>query len=411
MDAERTRRPMDRQPIAAVLFLLLLTPRCASAQSPPQSEDRPGYYNNGRFSPTMAIIIVAMISAFFMLGFFSIYLRSCGGDEESLSFRRRGAAARSRRQQQGLSPDVIETFPTMVYSEVKGLKVGKGALECAVCLCEFEDDEELRLLPHCNHVFHPDCIGAWLAAHVTCPVCRANLTEQATDASADPGAPPAVAQEAPAAPAPDHVAIAVDPAVEEEEEERKEAAMELAQIGSQRRAARSRSGRRPASFPRSHSTGHSMIRPVENADRYTLRLPEHIRKEILASRKFSRSASCISFPTPNEGSSRSGRRGRGKPERSIQLGRSGRWPSFLLRNLSIKIPAWATGKKGESEGSGSGSGSVRKGEIDVSGKGTAAYPRALSEGPGASDAFASTATAGDIQSPVGRRRPKSPRPT
>ncbi|XP_074588200.1 E3 ubiquitin-protein ligase ATL6-like [Curcuma longa] len=359
----------------------------------------------------MAIIIVAMISAFFLLGFFSIYLRSCGGDEESLSFRRRAAAGQSRRQQQGLSPGVIETFPTMVYSEVKGLKVGKGALECAVCLCEFEDDEELRLLPHCNHVFHPDCIGAWLAAHITCPVCRANLTEQATDASADPGAPPAVEQEAPAAPgspAPDHVAIAIDPAVEKEDD-RKEAAMELARIGSQRRAARSRSGRPPASFLRSHSTGHSMIRPAED-DRFTLRLPEHIRKEILASRKFSRSASCVSFPTANEGSSRSGRRGRGRPERSIQLGRSGRWPSFLLRNLSIKIPAWATGKRGEGEGSGSRSGSLRRGEIDVSGKGTAAYPRAPSEGPGASDTFASTATAGDIQSPAGRRRPKSPRP-
>lgn len=404
MDTKRTRGQMEQPPVAAVLFLLLLTPRYASAQSPPQSDSRGGYYNNGRFSPTMAVIIVAMISAFFLLGFFSIYLRSCGGDEESLSFRRRAAAGRSRRQQQGLSPDVIETFPTMVYSEVKGLKVGKGALECAVCICEFEDDEELRLLPHCNHVFHPDCIDAWLAAHVTCPVCRANLTEQATVASADPGAPPAVAQEAPA---PDHVAIAVDPAVEEEE--KKEAAVELARIGSQRRAARSRSGRRPASFPRSHSTGHSMIRPVEGADRFTLRLPEHIRKEILASRKFYRSASCISFAPPNEGSSRSGHRGRGRPERNIQLGKSERWPSFLLRNLSIKIPAWATGKRGEGEGSGSGSGSVRKGEIDVSGKGTASYPRALSEGPGGSDAFASTAS--DIESPAGRRRPKSPRPT
>ncbi|KAF9602633.1 hypothetical protein IFM89_030521 [Coptis chinensis] len=63
-----------------------------------------------------------------------------------------------------------------LYSVVKGLKIGKGALECAVCLNEFGNDETLRLLPKCDNVFHPECIDAWLASHTTCPVCRANLT-------------------------------------------------------------------------------------------------------------------------------------------------------------------------------------------------------------------------------------------
>lgn len=44
---------------------------------------------------------------------------------------------------------------------------------------EFEDEQTLRLIPKCNHVFHLECIGAWLDSHVTCPVCRANLVEQA----------------------------------------------------------------------------------------------------------------------------------------------------------------------------------------------------------------------------------------
>lgn len=41
-----------------------------------------------------------------------------------------------------------------MYSKVKGLKVGKGALECAVYFSEFEDDDELHLLPRFSHVFH-----------------------------------------------------------------------------------------------------------------------------------------------------------------------------------------------------------------------------------------------------------------
>uniref|UniRef100_B9I7Y4 Uncharacterized protein n=1 Tax=Populus trichocarpa TaxID=3694 RepID=B9I7Y4_POPTR len=37
-------------------------------------------------------------------------------------------------------------FPTLIYSVVKGLKIGKDALECVVRLNEFEDDETLRLI-------------------------------------------------------------------------------------------------------------------------------------------------------------------------------------------------------------------------------------------------------------------------
>ncbi|KAF9608395.1 hypothetical protein IFM89_009761 [Coptis chinensis] len=67
----------------------------------------------------------------------------------------------------------------------KGLKIGKGALECAVCLNEFGNDETLRLLLKCDRVFHPECIDAWLASHTTCPVCRANLTSDSNHPATD----------------------------------------------------------------------------------------------------------------------------------------------------------------------------------------------------------------------------------
>ncbi|KAG6665768.1 hypothetical protein CIPAW_02G183000 [Carya illinoinensis] len=48
---------------------------------------------------------------------------------------------------------------------------------CAVCLCEFEDDEELTL-PACRHSFHVPCIDMWLYSHSTCPICRSKATPQ-----------------------------------------------------------------------------------------------------------------------------------------------------------------------------------------------------------------------------------------
>ncbi|KAG1366556.1 E3 ubiquitin-protein ligase ATL31 [Cocos nucifera] len=420
--------PGTGHPTATLLLLplLLLTPCCSLAQPSPPSAGGGGDNNNSNnlypgstnFNPSMAIVIVVLISAFFFLGFFSIYIRQCAGDRaESVRFPVRGGGGRSRRQR-GLDSAVLETFPTLVYSEVKGLKIGKGALECAVCLSEFEDDETLRVLPKCSHVFHPDCIDAWLASHVTCPVCRSNLVP-------DPEAPPTDStdlqppsqatvegmesggQRSDAAPATEGTAASADQVVitvDEEvvESERRKEAAELERIVSRKRAMRSRSGRRPvgsgslpARFPRSHSTGHSVLQPGENVDRFTLRLPEHIRREIFASAKFHRSTSCVAFPTAGEGSSRRGYRGGGGEGssrgggRSIRLGRSDRWPSFLVRTLSAKIPAWATGRRGEGEGSvkkGDGEGSTRgkrsavMAPFDCLGGGAAAAPVGKAEG-------------------------------
>lgn len=41
-----------------------------------------------------------------------------------------------------------------------------------VCLGEFEEDKELKVIPGCGHLFHPQCIDAWLVSHGSCPVCR-----------------------------------------------------------------------------------------------------------------------------------------------------------------------------------------------------------------------------------------------
>ncbi|MCO5549865.1 hypothetical protein L7F22_003339 [Adiantum nelumboides] len=46
---------------------------------------------------------------------------------------------------------------------------------CAVCLSEYEEDELLKRLPACSHLFHKECIDMWLFSHSTCPLCRLSL--------------------------------------------------------------------------------------------------------------------------------------------------------------------------------------------------------------------------------------------
>ena len=335
------------------IFILLLP--FAGAQTAPPSDP----YQQQRFSASMAIIIVILVAALFFMGFFSIYIRHCSETRNGGSIRRAAGAALglSRRAARGLDQAVLETFPTFEYSAVKELKIGKGTLECAVCLNEFEDDENLRLIPKCDHVFHQECIDAWLAAHVTCPVCRANLAE--TAGTAEESAPVEAAESA-AEPEREGEAedrseidavrqISLRVADDENDAQQAPVVVKPVQLPQQNRPPRSKSTR-PRKFPRSHSTGHSLIQPGENCERFTLKLPDDVRKQIMK-KALNRSMSLVVLP--RDGSSRQGNRtagegsSRGKHFRRLDLsnrsGKSDRWtfsiaPPFFSRASSLKSP-------------------------------------------------------------------------
>ncbi|KAJ1560058.1 hypothetical protein HK096_010172 [Nowakowskiella sp. JEL0078] len=44
---------------------------------------------------------------------------------------------------------------------------------CSICLEEFNNDDEIRILDVCNHVFHKICVDTWMTERSTkCPNCR-----------------------------------------------------------------------------------------------------------------------------------------------------------------------------------------------------------------------------------------------
>eukprot|EP00741_Cyanophora_paradoxa_P020727 tig00021293_g20007.t1 len=79
----------------------------------------------------------------------------------------------------------IDSLPTLLYRAEGGLEGGllggpwKVDTQCAICLCEYEAGEELRVLP-CRHSFHDACIVPWLQRSTCCPLCKKSLV---------PGAP------------------------------------------------------------------------------------------------------------------------------------------------------------------------------------------------------------------------------
>ncbi|KAL2893137.1 E3 ubiquitin-protein ligase ATL6 [Bienertia sinuspersici] len=255
-----------------ITFISLTNLSFNIAQSSSPSNDS----YNGSPLPNTAIIIVAVI---FIAGITVCYIRhliACVRGYIFAGSHPGGGAGQGRRDPpRGLDPAVIATFPTFTFSDVKlHLSPKTTPLECAICLFEFVDQDLLRLLPTCSHVFHPHCIAPWFSSHSTCPVCRANLEIQVTPPKSLDGDPLQHQQQQ------QQQSIAINGGDESEPSNqeqitphRHDAIVQIEETPNYNIINKSR-----GSFQRSHSTGHSL---VENCERFTLRLPEEVRNKLM----------------------------------------------------------------------------------------------------------------------------------
>lgn len=77
----------------------------------------------------------------------------------------------------GLKKKFLQALPKYTYDsssiEKKAIDgATESAADCAICLAEYVDGEEIRVLPQCGHKFHVQCIDLWLRSHSSCPSCR-----------------------------------------------------------------------------------------------------------------------------------------------------------------------------------------------------------------------------------------------
>ncbi|KAB1227364.1 RING-H2 finger protein ATL57 [Morella rubra] len=137
--------------------------------------------------PVEAIVVLAVLAvltiALFLLGFFSICMRRFSEAPASELARRRRQRQRSQQRamsfprwdpptrstpRTGLDQMTIRSLPVYSYGGNE-----KYHMDCAICLTDFEENDAVKVIPICQHVFHPQCIDVWLSSHVSYPVCRA----------------------------------------------------------------------------------------------------------------------------------------------------------------------------------------------------------------------------------------------
>ncbi|KAI4355999.1 hypothetical protein L6164_000053 [Bauhinia variegata] len=133
------------------------------------------------FSPLIVAIIGILASAFILLTYYTIISRFCRrrdqvsdsashSDEHGDGLNNELAQVSSSS---GLHETLIKSITVCKYKKNDGFVEGT---DCSVCLSEFQENENLRLLPNCNHAFHLPCIDTWLRSHSSCPLCRSNIS-------------------------------------------------------------------------------------------------------------------------------------------------------------------------------------------------------------------------------------------
>ncbi|KAH7841389.1 hypothetical protein Vadar_029293 [Vaccinium darrowii] len=122
--------------------------------------------------PTAAIIALASVGGLALVGMgIYVYLRVYTQQDPQEPAGVEGNVVSRRVAAQRLDQQMIKLFPMLPFSRDK--KIGFGEIECRICLVEFVNGENLRVLPSCRHIFHHDCINLWLTSKSTeCPICR-----------------------------------------------------------------------------------------------------------------------------------------------------------------------------------------------------------------------------------------------
>ncbi|KAK8944828.1 RING-H2 finger protein ATL16 [Platanthera zijinensis] len=116
------------------------------------------------------VSLAALVSVFvlFLLCSFAFFLccwlgEHYHGNEARLSGHRRRAS--NSPPASGLEAAAVAALPKVKIA-------GGGGEMCAVCLVEYGDKQKVKMIPGCGHVFHSECIDAWLRWRGSCPVCR-----------------------------------------------------------------------------------------------------------------------------------------------------------------------------------------------------------------------------------------------
>ncbi|GKA88271.1 RING-H2 finger protein ATL8-like protein [Tanacetum coccineum] len=117
--------------------------------------------------------LYVLASALCMLGFIAlVYLYFTRWFAHAPPMQQHGSAA-------ALNKRILDTLPKVTWSASES----EVATKSAICLSDYEEADEIQVLPTCQHVYHVTCIDTWFDSYSSCPTCHRVLTAEEDVAS------------------------------------------------------------------------------------------------------------------------------------------------------------------------------------------------------------------------------------
>ncbi|KAL2486767.1 RING-H2 finger protein ATL16 [Abeliophyllum distichum] len=148
--------------------------------NPPTS---PFHYSSHTSFPITAVALIGIFATAVLLLSYYIFVTNCCLNLHHIDILTHFSVSRRRHvedlsmiyqpdvESRGLDEAAIRSIPLLQYKEGE-----RSYSDCAVCLVEFQEEEKLRIIPSCGHVFHIDCLDIWLQKNANCPLCRTSIS-------------------------------------------------------------------------------------------------------------------------------------------------------------------------------------------------------------------------------------------
>ncbi|XAR57403.1 hypothetical protein NMG60_11025535 [Bertholletia excelsa] len=163
-------------------YQIHLSRAISSPNTPP-----PFHPSNASLTILPVAIIGILATALLLLGF-CFFVTKCNLNWNPINRRGRFSFSRNditvpvgfyspTEQRRGLEESIIQSIPVLKFRKGENGELGERSFnQCAVCLNDFQQEENLRAIPNCSHLFHIDCIDVWLQQNENCPLCRTSIS-------------------------------------------------------------------------------------------------------------------------------------------------------------------------------------------------------------------------------------------
>lgn len=168
---------------------------------PPPPPSMPVFHrgsSTGTNFPIIAVAVIGILATALLLVSYYVFVIKCCLNWHRIDILGRFSLSRRRRNDhgpimlysprinRGLDESVIRAIPILKFKKRRDVDGPNDRVftegeentsqECSVCLNEFQEEEKLRIIPNCSHLFHIDCIDIWLQNNANCPLCRTRVS-------------------------------------------------------------------------------------------------------------------------------------------------------------------------------------------------------------------------------------------